>query len=154
MLRTPAPLIGALGILKDTSMRFIVTIALACFSVSAFSANSYIEFGQFDKVKRASIAAGALYACSKDESIDWKKRNAYQFMHFKVEQVVDDYFKVAYRVTAIQDMSLADRIKIVDEHKKIEAQRDALQKIGFDAVGKSMKCEDAGSFAAEILKYQ
>ena len=135
-------------------MRLLLIPLSICVFHLAWADNSCIEFGQFEKVRRVCIAAGALYACGKDESIPWEKRIAYQFMHFKLEQVVDGYFKIAYRITAIQDVPIAERVRIIDEHKKVEAQRDALQQAGVDELGKGMKCQDVGSFSVEVLKYQ
>ena len=128
---------------------------LVCLSPAVFAGNSYIEFGQFEKIQNVSIAAGALYACSKDEAIAWPKRNAYQFLHFKLDQVVTDYFKLTYRVVAVRDMPVSDRTKVIDEHRKIEQQINPLQEAGYSAVQKGeMKCEDAGAFASEVMKYQ
>lgn len=121
---------------------------------AVFAGNSYIEFGQIDKVNRVSITAGALYVCSEDEKRSWEKRIAYQFLHFKLDQVVTDYFKLIYRVIAVRDLSLADRIRFVDSHRKVEKQIDNFQKAGYESIGKGkLTCEDVSAFAAEVLKF-
>jgi hypothetical protein len=121
----------------------------------ALAGNSYISFGQFDKVNRIDRVAGALYACSKNESFEWSKRHAYQFFHFKLVQVADDYFRLAYQVAAVQDVSLRERVAIVDLHKKVEARRNENQEGGFKAIDKKkLTCELASEFAIEVLKYQ
>lgn len=137
-------------------MRYLVLLlTVISLSPSAYAGNSYIEFGQFDKVQEVSVAAGALYACSKDDSMEWSKRLAYQFLHFKLDQVVNDYFKLSYRVIAVQDVPLSERVSIVDSHRKVEKQINTLQESGINAVQKGeMTCEDAGAFASEIMKYQ
>jgi hypothetical protein len=134
------------------SFKFIVTAMFI--SPAAWGGNSYIEFEQFEKVQRVSAAAGALYACSKNEKIDIEKQKAYQFMHFKLDQVVTDYFKLAYRVVAVQDIPLEKRVTIVDNHRKIEEQVQPLQKAAYDSVLKGeMKCEDARTFASEVMSF-
>ncbi len=128
---------------------------LVCFSPAVFAGNSYIEFRQFEKIKNVSIIAGALYACSEVESIAWPKRHAYQFFHFKLDQVVTDYFILTYRVIAVRDMPVSDRMNFIDEHRKIEQQLDPLQEAGSSAVQKGkMKCEEAAAFASEVMEYQ
>ncbi len=124
-------------------------------SPTVFAGNSYIEYRQVEKIRNVSIAAGALFACSEDKSLAWPQRQAYQFFHFKLDQVVTDYFKLTYRVIAVRDLSVSDRTKFIDEHRKIELQINPLQEAGYSAVQKGeMKCEDAGAFASEVMKYQ
>jgi hypothetical protein len=136
-------------------MKRAIFVLVVCLSPAVFAGNTYIEFGQFEKVRKVSIAAGALYACSKNEAIAWPKRCAYQFFHFKLDQVVSDYFKLAYRVVAVRDMPVSDRAKIIDEHRKIEQQINPLQEAGYSAIQRGkMKCEDAAAFASEVMKYQ
>ena len=137
-------------------MRYLVLLlAIISLSRSVYAGNSYIEFGQFEKVQQVSVAAGALYACSKDESLDWSKRHAYQFLHFKLDQIASDYFKLSYRVIAVQDQPLSDRMSIVDSHRKIEIQINEWQEAGLSGVQQGkMTCETAGGFASEIMKYQ
>ena len=82
-------------------------------------------------------------------------RNAYQFMHFKLDQVVSEYFKISYRVIAVQDIKLPDKIAVVDEHRVVEQKVGPLQEAGYNAVKKGeMKCEDAVAFASEVMKYE
>ena len=136
-------------------MRPITILSIVFASLSAFAGNTYIEFGQFEKAQSISVAAGALYACSKNEQLDWPKRNAYQFLHFKLVQVNDDYFKLAYRIVAVRDLPVSDRTVVVDEHRKAEALRDGLQTAGFDAVNNGeMNCGEAAAFATEVMEYQ
>ncbi len=136
-------------------MRNIAFILLVIgFSPSVYAGNSYIEFGQFEKVQQVSVAAGALYACSTNESVAWPKRHGYQFVHFKLAQVVNDYFKFSYRVIAVQNISLSEKVALVDKHRKVENKIYTLQEGGFNLVQKGeMKCEDAAAFAAEVMKY-
>lgn len=134
------------------TLLFLIGISL---SPSIYAGNSYIEFGQFDKVQKVSVAAGVLYACSKNESTDWSDRHAYQFLHFKLDQIVTDYFKLSYRVIAIQEVPLSERVAIVDSHRQVEKQISTWQEQGFDAVKNGqLTCEGAGGFASEIMKYQ
>lgn len=135
-------------------MRSLICIVALAVPSAATAANSYIEFGQFEKVRQTWIAAGTLYACSKDGSLDWETRHAYLFLHFTLEQIVDDYFKIAYRVIATQSLPVGERVAVVDEHRKVEAEHLELGEAGADLAGKSVSCEDAGAFAAEIMKYQ
>jgi len=137
-------------------MKYVISmVVFVVFSPFAFAGNSYIEFRQFDKVQNVSIAAGSLYACGEDPSLPWEQRFAYQFFHFKLDQVVTDYFKLTYRVIAVSDNSVSDRTRFVDEHRKIENKLNSFQKAGLDLVQKGkMKCKDAGAFAAEVMKYQ
>lgn len=64
-------------------MRLFAFLIAIFLPAVGFAGNTYIEFGQFEKVRRISITAGALYACSKDKSLEWPKRAAYQFFHFR-----------------------------------------------------------------------
>ena len=128
---------------------------LLTFSPSVFAGNSYIEYRQFNKIQTVSIAAGALFACSEDESLAWPERHAYQFFHFKLDQVVTDHFKLTYRVIAVRDLSLSDRTKFVDEYRKIEKQLKPLHEKGVSVIQKGrMKCADAAAIASEVMKYQ
>ncbi len=128
---------------------------LLCLTPAVFAGNSYIEYRQFEKIRNVSIVAGALYACSEDESFAWPQRHAYQFFHFKLDQVVTDHFLLTYRVLAVSDMSRSDRIKLVDEYRKIAKQLDPLHEKGVSVIQKGeMKCEDAAAFASEVMKYQ
>nr|WP_297397547.1 hypothetical protein [uncultured Marinobacter sp.] len=52
------------------------TLVLMSISTNSLAGNNFIEFQQFEKVQQVSVAAGALYACSKDEALSWPKRNA------------------------------------------------------------------------------
>ena len=133
----------------------IAFLFLLTLSPAVFAGNTYIEYRQFEKIQTVSIPVGALFACSEVESLAWPQRQAYQFFHFKLDQVVTDHFLLTYRVIAVRDMSLSDRTKFVDEYRKIEKQLDPLQKTGYSAVQKGkMKCEDAAEFASEVMKYQ
>lgn len=135
-------------------MRFLVGVALALTLSSVLASNSYIEFGQFDKVRQSWVAAGALYVCSKDESLDWPKRSAYQFLHFKLEEVVSDYFRTAYRLVAVRDFPVKDRTKIVDEHRKVELEQLTHEEAGIKAIGsKKLSCAEAGAFVTEAMKF-
>ena len=128
---------------------------LFCLSPAVFAGNTYIEYRQFEKIQTVSIAVGALFACSEVESLAWPQRQAYQFFHFKLDQVVTDHFLLTYRVLAVSDMSLSDRVKLVDEYRKIAKQLDPLHEKGVSVIQKSeMKCEDAAAFASEVMKYQ
>ena len=132
-----------------------VFLFLLCLSPAVFAGNSYIEYRQVEKIQNVSITAGALFACSEDKSLAWPQRQAYQFFHFKLDQVVTDHFLLTYRVLAVSDMSRSDRIKLVDEYRKIAKQLDPLHEKGVSAIQKGeMKCEDAAAFASEVMKYQ
>ena len=133
----------------------IAFLFLLTLSPAIFAGNTYIEYRQFEKIQTVSIAVGALFACSEVESLAWPQRQAYQFFHFKLDQVVTDHFLLTYRVLAVSDMSRSDRIKLVDEYRKIAKQLDPLHEKGVSVIQKGeMKCEDAAAFAIEVMKYQ
>jgi hypothetical protein len=83
---------------------FVITLFA---SLPAVYGNTYIEFGHFDKVQQISFAAGALFTCSKNESIDMPKRNSYQILHLNLIRVNDDYFNLIYRVVAVSDLPVS-----------------------------------------------
>ena len=123
-------------------------------SIKAVAGNSYIEFGQLEKVQELSVVAGAFYACSKNEKTPWPKRHAYQFMHFKIDQIVTDYFKLTYRVLASQDVSLAHRVKFIDEHRIVENQINNLQEAGLKGIQTGeITCESAAAVANKVWKF-
>ena len=134
--------------------KLILFITALLLSNKAISSNSYIEFGQLDKVQELSVTAGAFYACSKNEQTPWPKRHAYQFMHFKMDQVVTDYFKLTYRILATQDVSLSHRVKVIDEHRAAENQINKLQEAGFDGINSGkITCESATAIADKVWKF-
>lgn len=55
-------------------MRAFSLLTALAIAHAAYAGNTYIQAGQFDTIERIEIAAGALYACSKDEALNWEER--------------------------------------------------------------------------------
>jgi hypothetical protein len=135
-------------------MRLFAFIITLFTSVPAVYANTYIEFGHFDKVQEISLSAGALSACSKDESIDTSKRNLYQILQLQLMQVNDDYFNLIYRIVAVSDLPVSVRKGVIDEFRKVEVKRDIIRNDGSNAINKGeMNCDNVEAFATEIIEY-
>lgn len=134
----------------------LCTFLIALFaSMPAAHGNTYIEFGHFDKVQQVSYAAGALLACSKNESVDMLKRNTYQILYLKLVQVNDGYFSLIYRIAAVSDLPAPVRKGVVDEFRKVEVTRDIIRNDGSNAINKGeLNCDNAEAYASEVLEYQ
>jgi hypothetical protein len=130
---------------------FIITLFA---SLPAVYGNTYIEFGHFDKVQEISLSAGALSACSKNESIDITKRNSYQILQLKLMQVNDDYFNLIYRIVAVSDLPVSVRKGVIDEFRKVEIKRDIIRNDGSNAINNGeMSCDNVEAFATEVIEF-
>ena len=105
----------------------------------------------FKKIADTSMIAGALYACSKQNKFTNDQKMAYQFLHFKIAVIVEEYFKLAYRVIGQQDNPYRFRNDLIDKHMASENNILKEQETGVEAINrKEITCDQVGEVAGVI----
>tara|TARA_Y100001970_G_scaffold288048_1_gene414234 strand:- start:898 stop:1314 length:417 start_codon:yes stop_codon:yes gene_type:complete len=132
----------------------ILVSSLLFLLLTTFSLNAkHIAFRDYQTILDSSMIAGALYACSKNNAFNDSQKMAFQFLHFKVADMVDNYFILSYRVIAQQDASNRTRKDLVNEHLEIENKIFDEQEYGASSINNgSLTCKQVSEITDLMLQ--